>query len=115
MKITNTEFIKRITTSNINFNVLESNQILPKSLRFEVEFASTEPFDDVSIKGLAIEDWFNAMIGNKLIKNVEDAAPDNFVCLDVENTSIPYICQTLFRILSAIVPENITLKSLKYD
>ncbi len=115
MKITSTEFIKRITTPNINFNVLKNNQILPKSLKFELEFASSEPFDEVSIKGLSVEDWFAAMIGNKLIKNVEDTVPYNFVCLDVENTSIPYICQTLFRILLALTPDNITLNSLKYE
>lgn len=115
MKITSTEFIKRITTPTVNFNVLENNQILPKSLKFELEFTSNEPFDEVSIKGLSVHDWFAAMIGNKLIKNVEDNAPDTFVCLDVENTSIPYICQTLFRILSALTPDNITLTSLSYE
>lgn len=116
MKIETGYFRQTIAIRPIHFNILENGKVRPTSLAFTVEIGAEHSLPiTLTINGIDIESWFVAMIENKLIKSVDDADIDLFECLNVENTSLPYIVKTLFQILTQLMPDQIHLNSISYE
>ena len=120
MKIVTNGFEKSIKTDLIRFSVLEESKITAWAVEFEISLFSNQPIYQVVIgdepNSILIEHWFSKMLGQKLILTEPSNAQDFFdEHLFVKDVSLPYITQTLFRILEKLLPKNLTLESITYE
>lgn len=117
MKIETGYFRQTIKIPRIHFNILKlDGKIRPTSLVFTVEVGSTNELPyPIEVRLLTIENWFKAMLENRLVKLAGEFAHPEFEVLDVEDTAIPYIVKTLFQILTQLMPDQIHLNSISYE
>lgn len=120
MKITKDRFYKTVEDT-VSYNVFHrNNAIIPVSHKLKFVFSSEENDFNISIQGISFITWLDVLLRHKLVAKsehhleVEPLKPYFGDPLFVENNEFEYIYQTIFAILSQLLPESITLESIEY-
>lgn len=126
MKISQSLY-SRVIEFEVRYNVYQSLfqvPIVPRVRTLKFHFNSSK-YENLwfEIQGLTFEQWLNSILGYKIVIASKDHLDPKIPMLTelfgdplfVENTDEIYLYDTIFKILTQILPETVYLDSIQYD